>query len=329
MGGAMADKLFNPAANRLRKNSAPSQSKSYFSHHRFVAVQSLSLLLKAPVATFFTWLVIAIAIVLPASLLLMLSSLQNVARDWHGGAQISLFMAPAVEAHRLSELVETIGADTRVMSVELIKPEDALIEFQQQSGLTEVLATLGTNPLPPVLVLRPHMSGMPLSDMENLAMDMKVYPEVASVVLDAEWVRRLQGMLAFGRQLALVVGVILVMGVLLVIGNTIRLAIESRKDEIVVTKMVGATDAFVRRPFLYTGFWYGLGGGLLAAVIIFVALRLLLPFLSELLKAYNSQSFDLSLSGLLVMSMALGGALLGIIGAWLAVRRHLGAIEPR
>src|SRR5690606_36027433 len=143
------------------------------------------------------------------------------------------------------------------------------------------------------------------------------------------WVQRLHAILGTGRQVALLLAVLLGVGVVLVIGNTIRLAIEARRDEIVVVKLVGGTNAFVRRPFLYTGFWYGLGGGLLAWVIVALAIFWLGDAVGELAGAYGS---DFALAGpgaAHVLAMLAGGTLLGWLGAWGEVARHLGTIEPK
>jgi cell division transport system permease protein len=154
-------------------------------------------------------------------------------------------------------------------------------------------------------------------------------PQIDQAVLDLEWVQRLYSMMALGKRLVIALAALLALGVLLVVGNTIRLAIESRRDEIVIVKLVGGTNAFVRRPFLYTGLWYGLGGGILAWLIIGFGLFWLSSPVAELAGLYRSQ---FELQGLGIgdsLMMWLCGGLLGLAGAWLAVSRHLGAIEPR
>ena len=155
------------------------------------------------------------------------------------------------------------------------------------------------------------------------------YPDVAQAVLDMEWLQRLNSLMELSRRLVLAVGGLLVVGVVLILGNTIRLAIESRREEIVIVKLVGGSNAFVRRPFLYTGLWYGVGGGLFAALLVAASLWLLRQPISELATLYQS---EFRLRGLGVMgglNLIILGGLLGLAGSWLAVARHLVEIQPR
>ena len=148
-------------------------------------------------------------------------------------------------------------------------------------------------------------------------------------MLDMEWLQRLNSLMELGRRLVLAVGGMLIVGVLLILGNTIRLAIESRREEIVVVKLVGGSNGFVRRPFLYTGLWYGVGGGVLAAVLVSAALWFLEEPIGELEVLYAS-AFKLSGLGMMgALNLVILGGLLGLAGAWLAVSRHLVQIEPQ
>ena len=153
--------------------------------------------------------------------------------------------------------------------------------------------------------------------------------EVAEALLDMEWLQRLNSLMHLSRRLVQIVGGLLVLGVLLILGNTIRLAIENRREEIVVVKLVGGSNAFVRRPFLYTGLWYGVGGGVLAGLLVSLALWFLQQPVADLAKLYGS---DFRLRGLGIMgglNLVVLGGLLGLAGAWLAVTRHLVHIQPR
>jgi cell division transport system permease protein len=152
---------------------------------------------------------------------------------------------------------------------------------------------------------------------------------VAEVVLDMEWLQRLNSLMELGRRVVLAVGVMLVAGVLLILGNTIRLGIESRRDEILIVKLVGGSNGFVRRPFLYTGLWYGVGGGVLAALLVSSALWFLEEPIGNLASLYES-AFRLQGLGIMGgLNLVILGGLLGLAGAWLAVSRHLARIEPR
>lgn len=302
---------------------------SYLSHHRLVARESFLRLLATPIPSLMTWLVIGIAMALPGSLYVGLSNVEAVSRGWDGAAQISLFVHKVVSEQDSRKLARSIEARPEVASVEFISRDQALAEFQQLSGYGEVLEHLDDNPLPAVIVVRPVEEDISAEATEQLFRVLGDLPQVDQAVLDLEWVQRLYSMMALGKRMTLSLAALLSLGVLLVVGNTIRLAIESRREEIVIVKLVGGTNAFVRRPFLYTGLWYGLGGGILAWLIISVSLLWLGGPVAELAGLYQS---EFALQGLGVgdsLMMWLGGGLLGLLGAWLAVGRHLGAIEPR
>jgi len=214
--------------------------------------------------------------------------------------------------------------------VTYLSREDALAEFRELSGFGDVLEQLDSNPLPAVVLVRPRQTRvMDAKQIETLRARLAAMPEVELAQLDLEWVQRLYAMMELGRQIVASLALLLAVGVLLVIGNTIRLAIESRRDEIVVVKLVGGTDAFVRRPFLYTGVWYGLGGGVVATLITGIGLMFLREPVAQLAGLYNSQYRLIGLSFGDMVNLWLASALLGWLGAWLAVARHLGEVEPR
>lgn len=305
------------------------QFSGYISHHRLVAKDSFQRLLAAPVSSVMTWLVIGIALALPGGLFVALSNIEAVSRGWDGAAQISLYMHKSVQEQDGRALARKLEGRADITDVVFISSTQALEEFQHLSGYGEVLQHLDTNPLPSVLVVRPVEESGTAESTNQLYQELKALSQVEQAVIDMEWVQRLYTMMALGKRMTLALAAILSLGVLLVIGNTIRLAIESRRDEIVIVKLVGGTDAFVRRPFLYTGLWYGLGGGLVAWLIINIALLWLSGPVATLAGLYQS---DFGLQGLgfgETLSLWLSASLLGLLGAWLAVGRHLGAIEPR
>jgi cell division transport system permease protein len=276
-----------------------------------------------------TWLVIGIAMALPGALYVGLSNVESVSRGWDGAAQISLYLHKVVAEQDGRKLARTLEQRDDVAGIEFISRVQALEEFQQLSGYGDVLDHLEDNPLPAVIVVRPVEQEMSAAATERLFNELKALAQVDRAVLDLEWVQRLYSMMALGKRLTLALALLLALGVLLVIGNTIRLAIESRRDEIVIVKLVGGTNGFVRRPFLYTGLWYGLGGGILAWLIITISLFWLGPPVAELAGLYQSE-FQLQGLGFIdSLLLWLAGGLLGLLGSWLAVSRHLGAIEPR
>jgi len=300
--------------------------ESWREHHRDVALESLRRLLATPLPTLMTVLVIAIALSLPAGLYVMLKNAEAISEDWDGTAQISLFLRQTVtpdQGRRLASLLEK-RADVR--RTEYISREQALAEFQEQSGFGDLLKELGENPLPAVVVVYP--AGSDLTAAEKLRADLASKVEVDLAQLDAQWVQRLYAILELGQRLVVALSVGLALAVLLVIINTIRLLIESRRDEIVIVKLVGGTDAFVRRPFMYTGLWYGLGGCVIALLLIQTVLWWLDGPVQALSELYRSQ-FQLSGLGLEVtFLMLLGSVMIGLVGARLAVSQHIRSIEP-
>lgn len=303
--------------------------KSYFANHREVASTSFRRMLKAPLVNLMTWSVIAIAIALPVGLFVFLQNIQQLSSGWDNAVQISVYLKADVSPARGQALARQFEQQADIERVEYISSEQALIEFQQLSGFGEALSYLDENPLPSVIVVHPRTDDSTLLTTKTLLSTLQALPEVDQAQLDLEWVQRLYGIMRLAQRSVLALGLLLSLAVLLVIGNTIRLAIEARREEIVVVKLVGGTDAFVRRPFLYTGIWYGLGGGLGAWLIITSILFWLSYPVSSLVGAYSSQ-FSLSGLGLVEsLMLLLSSAMLGLLGAWLAVGRHLSKIEPR
>jgi cell division transport system permease protein len=301
---------------------------SYMVHHQLVAIDSLQRLLRSLVPSLMTWLVIGIALALPAGLFVALDNVDTVSRGWDGAAQISLFINKRVTEQDGRELAKQLQLRDDIAQVEFISREQALAEFKILSGYGDVLQHLDENPLPAVIVVRPVEQRVSAAATEQLYRELSKLPQVEQAIIDLEWVQRLYSMMELGRRVTLALALLLALGVLLVIGNTIRLAIESRRDEIVIVKLVGATNAFVRRPFLYTGLWYGLGGGIVCWLIISLSLLWLRGPIADLAGLYQSQ---FSLQGLgfgQTLLLWLASGLLGLAGAWLAVSRHLGAIEP-
>lgn len=310
------------------RTSAGDKMNSYMAHHRQVAKDSLLRLLHTTVPSLMTWLVIGIALALPTGLFVVLANVDSVSSGWDGAAQISLFVNKRVAEDDSRKLAKELQLRADIAEVEYISRAQALEEFQSLSGYGEVLQHLDQNPLPAVIVVRPLEQQISAVATERLYQELSDLPQIEQAVIDLEWVQRLYSIMELGRRMTLALALLLALGVLLVIGNTIRLAIENRRDEIVIVKLVGATDAFVRRPFLYTGVWYGLGGGIVCWLIILCSLMWLGRPVAELAGLYQS---EFALQGLgfgQTLLLWLASAMLGLAGAWLAVARHLGAIEP-
>jgi cell division transport system permease protein len=308
---------------------------AYGLHHRQVARDSLGRLLRKPFGSLATWLMIGIALALPGGFYLLLDNLSQLGGRWDGAPQISVFLQQTIDEGAGRALQQRLALRPDVARAEYISREQALAEFRTLSGFGEVIDHLDANPLPAVIAVRPRVAPNPMNEnggavaVQKLFDDIKTMPEVERTVLDMEWVQRLYALLNVGQHLAFALAAVLGLGVILVIGNTIRLAIESRRDEIVVVKLVGGTNAFVRRPFLYTGLWFGLGGGLAAWAMLASCLAWLGDPIAQLAALYHSKFVLSGLRATQIGALLLAGAVLGWLGAWGAVGRHLGAIEPR
>lgn len=304
-----------------------SQFNAWLESHRASLVDSLRRLARQPIGSFFTCLVMAVALSLPMGLALLLDNVERLGVSWQRAAQISLFLQIDASEAQGQALREQIAAMDDVEEAEWISREQALAEFQQQSGLGEALKELPDNPLPGVVVVTPQK--VDKVALEALRLRLSELPQVQQAQLDLLWVERLSAMLKLGERFVFGLTLLLVLALLLVIGNTIRLHIENRRTEIEVIKLVGGTDSYVRRPFLYMGTLYGLGAGLLAWLLLAYGLGWLNGAVVRLAGLYGS---DFALDGVPMadgLSLLLGALLLGYIGAWLAVARHLNELAPR
>lgn len=322
------------ATTPRREGASQSRTKfrdhynSWLRHHRLSAADSLFRVLDNALSSVLTWLVIGIALALPVGLNVALDNVNRLSASWDSPAQISLFLLEEVDAEEASQLAVELAERDDVAETLFISRVEALEEFSELSGFADVLASLDDNPLPNLILVSPA-DGSQEQATSALRDDLQKHPGVAQAVLDMAWLQRLNSLMELSRRLVLAVGGLLVFGVVLILGNTIRLAIENRREEIVIVKLVGGSNAFVRRPFLYTGLWYGVGGGAFAAILVALALWFLSEPVGNLAQLYQS---TYQLSGLGIMgglNLVILGGLLGLAGAWLAVTRHLVNIEPR
>ncbi|HET7650890.1 MAG TPA: permease-like cell division protein FtsX [Gammaproteobacteria bacterium] len=318
-------------ANRGAQSGRPSLRQrlaAWRLHHRQMLVAGFTRLYRRPVATGMTVAVIGIAIALPASLLVLVQNVQQLSGSWQGAARISLFLKQGLSDQTVQQAAAAARNTAGVAALQVINADQALKEFKQRSGFGDALALLGDNPLPAVLVVQPDSAHSAPEAAAALGQTLAQLPQVDQVRLDVQWLRRLQGILGILRRVVMIVGCLLGLAVILIVGNTIRLDIEGRRTEIEVSKLIGATDRFIRRPFLYYGAGYGLTGGVIAWLLVSLSLALLGGPVTRLAGLYGSD-FSLTGAGLGGTAMMLaGGALLGWLGAWLAVARHLRDIEP-
>jgi len=306
-----------------------SRVRTWLTRHAQACLGSLGALVRTPLASFMTIAVIGITLAMPVAMIVAVDHVIELSSGFEGPGRISLFLKRDVNDAEAKKIAERLRRRQEVAKVEVISREQAYEEFKQQSGFGEALAALERNPLPNVLVVHPASDAERAAALEQLARELGRLDEVELAQLDLEWVKRLHAWLGVIERGVQIVGGLLAIAVLLIVGNTIRLAVLSRRDEIEVSKLVGATDAFIRRPFLYSGLAQGVLGAMLAWLLVQVSLWLLAAPVAELAGLYGSSfalgGLDAPISGALLTA----GAVLGWLGARIAVGRHLRAIEPR
>ncbi|PLX61873.1 permease-like cell division protein FtsX [Sedimenticola selenatireducens] len=296
--------------------------------HLQVALASLGRLIRTPLSSLMTTLVIGIALALPAGLYLLLGNVQTLSGNWDGAASISLFLKQETSDKQARQLASRLQNDPAINQVKLISRTEALEEFRQLSGFAGVLDSLDENPLPSLLIVEPTAQHAEPVPAEALLARLRQNSEVEFAQLDLQWVRRFHAITRIAQRGVIILASLLGLSVLLIVGNTIRLEIQNRHAEIEITKLIGGTNAFIRRPFLYNGAWYGLFGGISAWLMVTVSLLLLDNPIEQLAGLYQS-GFQLSGIGFSTLLMLLGGStLLGLAGSWIAVGRHLNEIEP-
>lgn len=321
------DQFYQDVVNR-DKPGLTTSLKTYFMRHAQVFFYSLGQLWRTPMSLFMTAAVIGIALALPTGLHILLQNAQTVSGGWDGAAKISLFLKKATSDEQAQKLTNKLKSLAEIAEVEFISREKGLAEFKDRTGYGDAINALDDNPIPHLIVVTPSLQHSNAEQMEALAKQMRTYKEVEFVQLDQEWVQRLYAIMDIVSQAVIILGFMISLAVLLVVGNTIRLAIQNRRDEIVIVKLIGGTDAFIRRPFLYTGFWYGLIGGLIALILVYIALLLMSSPVERLAGLYQAP-FSLHKMDFGTIITILGLSIgLGLGGSWLAVGRHLREIEP-
>jgi cell division transport system permease protein len=286
--------------------------------HREAFARALGKLLAQRSASLLNALVIGVALSLPAGGYALLANLQQVAQRFTLEPQLSVFLKP--EAKR-AELEGRLRADARVAQLRFVSRDDALKELRQSEGLAEVVAALERNPLPDAFVLRARDGSA--AALEALAADVRAMTGIAQVQVDSAWAQRLGALARIGRLALAALAVLLATGLVAVTFNTIRLQILTQRDEIEVSQLLGATDAFIRRPFFYLGLLQGLAGGALGLAILWAGLALLNQGVRDLAQAYGS-SFQLAfLSAPEPLGVVAFSALLGWMGALLSVSKYL------
>jgi cell division transport system permease protein len=301
---------------------------AYFSRHAQVLVGSLGRIAEQPLAAFMTMAVIGVALALPLLLNLFLQNARTASGNLNAAFDLSVYLDKKADAGRAQALAKQLRLRGDVAAVRIITADEALSDFRVGSGFGKALDALKDNPLPDTLVVTPTLDAGTPQGTESLRAAIAAMPDVQIVQLDTDWIKRLHAILDLIRHAVMLTGALLAVGVVLIVSNTIRLDILNRRAEIEVMKLVGASDGFTRRPFLYSGLWYGLGGGLLAIVLVFLGTLFLEQPVAHLALLYGSGFRLEGLGSASMLEVLAVAAALAWAGSWLAVRRHIRAIEP-
>jgi len=299
----------------------------WLTHHRLAFAQVLRQLAHTPFANLLTMLVIGVALSLPAGLYALLKNIDKLATQAHGEPQITLVLASSANAEAISDLQARLKSHREIAEFQFISRDQGLQELARNSGLSDVTAGLEKNPLPDVITVRP--AARDPETVSRLHRELQQLPKVEAALIDEAWVKRLHALLGLGQQAVTILSALLGFALIVITGNTIRLQILSQRDEIEVSKLIGATDPFVRRPFLYHGAVQGCAGGAIAWLVVAAAFHLLNAGTDKLTDLY-ALNFHLTVpAGADILGLLLFATLLGWLGAYLSVSQHLREIEPR
>ena len=311
---------------RHKKLATSNRISAYLLHHLQSLMFSLRKIYEAPATTIMTVAVIGITLSLPGGFYLFLKNIDAISGDFRSSSQISLFLDLDLSEKQARALDKKIAKMELVDSTRFISRDKSLEEFRQDSGFGKSIDTLSSNPLPHTIIVEPGEADT--FAVRNLLNSLQAMPEVEIAKLDTEWLERLYTIIEIARRSVVIITILFSCAVLLIIGNTIRLDIQNRYQEIIVTKLIGATDTFIRRPFLYGGVWYGLLGGIISWLIVEIGYLAISGPLERLNLLYKSDMNLITFSFHDFIILITSSTLLGLAGSWIAVARHLNQIEP-
>ena len=296
---------------------------NYLINHLRAFKLSMNQLSIQPVTTFITFAVIGIALALPMGLYVLLQNAQTVTQGLHETAQISLYLGKNIKPLQTDKLLQQLNQDREIAHTRYISAKEGLLELQQQYNFSNALSELNNNPLPGVIVIQPVKTLKTTSQIKTLLDRLKKIPQVHDAQLDFSWLKRLNAIISLGKHVVYALMLIFAFGVLLIVVNTIGLITQKYRDKIFVLQLLGATNRFIRRPFLYSGIIYGLIGGIIAWFLIDATMLWLHSSIANLASLYGSQFHLQTLSSMSTVILMLGGSILGYAGSWLAVGRHV------
>ena len=273
-------------------------------------------------------MVIGIALAFPTGFIVFLDNIKVVSSNLDNTIELNLFLKMDVNEIKAEALADKLSNHEDIKKIILIRRDEALSEYKKLSGFDNVLDSLDENPFPNLILIKPKFKNNENSQIADLVEELKIIPEIENIQYDNKWINRLTKIIEIIKLVVLILSALLVASVLLIIGNTIRLSIYNHRDEIEITKLFGGSDSFIQRPFLYSGFWYGIFGGLIAWFLVVISISILGDPVKKLSYLYDA-NFKLVGLGLTdTLTLLAVGIFLGILGSWIAVKRHLRSIEP-
>ncbi|HAZ7572408.1 permease-like cell division protein FtsX [Legionella sp. PATHC032] len=304
------------------------RSQSLLAYHLQAAANSLNLFCRKPLATMMTVIVIAIALALPTLFWVFTDNLSELTNRWQRGGHISLFLKPSLSEAEQTLLLEKVRTTEGVGQANIKSAADGLSELTQQEGMQDIMRYLPENPLPAVIEVVPALVIDSPAKLDLLSRKLQTFPQVALAKLDMEWINRLHAILGFSGKAANALMALLALAVVFIIGNTLRLDIHNRQEEIKILKLIGATDPYIIRPFLYSGVWYGVAGALLAIFLVNIFILTLGVAVNQLANVYQMHYPLACLSLRQILLLVLFAIILGWLGALLSVKRQLASVEP-
>lgn len=313
-------------ASQAQRSRPEKIGKRLVREHFEVALSSWSRLWLTPLSNLLIWITLAVALALPGTLMIMLGQVQNLANQLNTDNHISVFLHLDTSQTQAETLANQLQRRGDIKNITFIPAAAALTEFSLASGLGNILESLTENPIPATILVEPQENKP--ETIALLAEQLSGIKQVDQVLIDQLWLQRLQALVQSTQRGIWVLAVMLILGVLLVMGNTMRMQIEKRREEILVIKLVGGTDAYLRRPFLYTALWTGLFAGLLASGMMGIALGALQPSLTNLAISFSSQWQLHNLQLWHIFLTLIGSSCLAMLAALLTVQRQLRQMEP-
>lgn len=302
---------------------------SYLFRHLQVFMATLGDLFRSPLSSIMSALVIGITMAIPAIGFTLLNSAESMSRNWDISPQINVYLEDSVNENATAAIINEFEFIEGIAGTRLISKQQALQDFKRISGLGDELNALEENPLPTTIVVEPQIDYASADKIATLEQQLRKIDGINDISVNVEWLNRLNSVLNFLHSITKIIGLLLSIAIILVVSNTIGLQIQNRRQEIIITKLVGGTNAFVKRPFLYFGGILGLLGGAFCSAIYLICYLILEQPVQKLAISYGSNFSLVSLSGVHFLTFLLIGAMLGWLAAQLSVMRHLSAILPK